>query len=185
MTTFPLKKEKIYISSDSQSFEKRNFEKETEILIGEHVGAFGTERKNHVHEGIDLYCELGDEVFAMESGTVTLIEDFTGPKANSPWWEDTRAVHIEGESGVIIYGEIIEKEDLKLGDFVKEGEFIGKIKTVLKKDKGRPMNMLHLELHEHGTRASYEWKNDEEKPKSLKDPTSLLIKAAKIEKIPH
>jgi hypothetical protein len=37
-----------------------------EIPTGNHFGAFGTTRKFDIHTGVDLYCNEGDEVFAME-----------------------------------------------------------------------------------------------------------------------
>lgn len=179
MKQFPLNKH-IFISDDSMSFLNRNFDTETEILIGDHVGAFGTRRKNHRHEGVDLYCNPQDPVYAVEDGIVVFIEDFTGEKAGSPWWNNTRAVHVEGESGVIVYGEILETEGLVVGSPVCQGDLIGHVVTVLLKDKGRPMTMLHFELYEHGSRESVTWHPwEEEKPPFLKDPTSLLLKAMK------
>jgi murein DD-endopeptidase MepM/ murein hydrolase activator NlpD len=179
MKTFPLKKDKIYISADSQSFINRNYNTETEVLVGGHVGAFGTMRKNHCHEGVDLYCMPNDEVYAMEDGVVVLIEDFTGAKINMPWWNDTRAVHIEGISGVINYGEIKENEDIYIGKKIKQGDCIGKVVTVLLKDKGRPMTMLHLELYKSGSCESVTWNINEPQPSILLNPTHLLISAIK------
>lgn len=143
------------------------------IPSGTHPGAFGSNRKHDVHTGIDLYCEDGDFVYAIEDGVVVNICDFTGPKVNLPWWNDTRAILIEGKSGVILYGELIEQ--VKIGDVVIEGQPIGKIKRVLKVDKGLPMDMLHLELYESGYRGDGEiWSLGEVKPNLLKDPSILL-----------
>jgi hypothetical protein len=111
-----------------------------------------------------------------------LIEDFTGSKVGSSWWNNTRAVHVEGESGVIVYGEILEREGLSVGDKVRSGECIGEVITVLLKDKGRPMTMLHMELYDHGSRESVTWHPWQEKqPQFLKDPTQLLIQAMEDE----
>jgi murein DD-endopeptidase MepM/ murein hydrolase activator NlpD len=175
-TIFPLQK-KVFLTNDSESFQERNFKLETELPLGSHVGAFGTFRKNHRHEGVDLYCLPGDNVVAMEAGTITKIEDFTGEKANSPWWHDTRAVHVEGKSGVIVYGELIEDENIQIGVHVQAGDVIGYITPVLKVDKGRPMTMLHLELYEQGSRESVVWEVDQDRPEKLLDPTNLLVKA--------
>jgi murein DD-endopeptidase MepM/ murein hydrolase activator NlpD len=143
------------------------------IPSGFHPGAFGALRKHDVHTGIDLYCNDGESVYAIEDGVVVNICDFTGPKVNLPWWNDTRAILIEGKSGVILYGELLEC--VKLGDSVKEGQLIGNIKRVLKTDKGLPMDMLHLELYDTGYRGDGEiWKHDELKPEALKDPLILL-----------
>lgn len=177
---FPLKKKNIYITNDSMSFLNIDYTKDTEIPIKEHVGAFGAKRKMHIHEGVDLYCLEGEPVYAIEDGNVVLIENFTGPKAGSDWWNDTNAVHIEGKCGVFVYGEIIEVDSIKVGKEIKEGDLIGYVKTVLKKDKGRPMSMLHLELYQHGSRMSVTWHPwQKEKPNFLQDPTSILISIIK------
>jgi len=136
-------------------------------------GLFGAIRKHDIHTGIDLYCEKHDIVYAIEDGVVVNVCVFTGPGAGLPWWNDTKAVLIEGKSGVILYGEL--DTELMIGDLIKEGDMIGMILTVLKKDKGLPMNMLHLELYERGYRGDGEiWRIGEDKPKFLLDPTKLI-----------
>jgi murein DD-endopeptidase MepM/ murein hydrolase activator NlpD len=180
MKLFPINR-KVYITDDSESFVNRNFSFETELPIKDHVGAFSTKRKNHCHEGVDLYCEEGTSVYAVEDGEVVLIENFTGEHAPipSPWWNNTNATHVEGESGVIVYGEI-DAITYPIGHKIKQGDLVGYVKTVLKKDKGRPMTMLHFELYEHGSRASVEWHPwQDNPPQFLKNPTQLLIQAAK------
>lgn len=72
---------------------------------------------------------------------------------------------------MVVYGEITPS--VKVNDIVVPGWTIGHVKKVLKEDKGRPMSMLHLELHRHGTRDAYAW--EEERPKSLMDPTPYLM----------
>lgn len=176
MKRFPLNKDKIYITSESNSFVNIDYNRETEIPIGSHLGAFGTQRRYHCHEGVDLYCNEGDSVYAIEDGEIILIEDFTGQKANSDWWNDTMAVHIKGMSGIINYGEVTPVDTLLEGHKIKQGDLIGYVTTVLKKDKGRPMSMLHLELYkpEFGSRRGVTWNVGEPKPKYLKNPTELL-----------
>ena len=144
-----------------------------------HPGGFAAPRKYDIHTGIDLYCNPDDEVFAIECGEVVGIIDFTGTNAESSWWNDTRAVMIEGASGVFVYGEIKEREGLKIGDNIEAGDYIGNVLTVLKEDKGKPMTMLHLELYEHKFRETLIWKLREEKPKPLIDPTKILIEIHK------
>jgi Peptidase family M23 len=154
-----------------------NYDECSEIPIGAHPGAFGTVRKNHCHEGVDLYCNEGEKIYAMESGRVVNILQFTGEKIGSPWWHDTWAVLIEGESGVFNYGEIIPNDGLTVGKIIKEGDLIGNVTTVLKKNKGRPMNMLHLELYDIGTiNPIHIWDLGMERPIHLKDPTEILLK---------
>lgn len=143
--------------------------------VGEgHPGAFGSVRLHDVHTGIDLYCEEGECVYSIEDGVVVGIEIFTGPntKPPSPWWHETHAVLIEGKSGVFLYGEIAPS--LRVGDVVHAGDKVGNVKTVLKKDKGKPMTMLHFEQYVHGTRESVWWPLNENKPESLLNPYGTL-----------
>lgn len=180
---FPLRKEKISLTNSETDFLK-DYSCSTEIPLHPHPGSFSRERKNHIHEGVDLYCEKGDSVFAIEDGVIVKIKPFTGTLISSPWWNDTWCVLIEGKTGVFNYGEIIPNENLKEGMSIKEGEVIGTIETVLKKDKGRPMNMLHLELYKHGTKdAILEWALNQEKPEQLLDPTQTLIILANLNNI--
>lgn len=148
------------------------------VPVGEHYGSFGVKRKYDRHSGVDLYCNDGDLVFAIESGIVTEINWFTGPKAGHSWWNNTRCVCIEGDTGVIVYGEIQEDEQrIKIGNFIEIGSRIGEVKQVLKKDKGKPMSMLHIMLLKHGYKEidTHSWKLYEDKPDWLLDPTPMLI----------
>lgn len=142
-----------------------------------HPGGFGVIRKHDIHTGMDLYCQPEQKVVAVEDGEVVVIEEFTGSKSNppTPWWEDTQAVLIEGASGVVVYGEIKPIEGLRAGQKVKQGEIIGHVSTVLKKDKGLPMTMLHIELYKPGTRETVIWSLNEPKPDNLLDPTMKLV----------
>lgn len=146
---------------------------ETGLPLPPHPGAFGVERAHHVHEGVDLYCAEGTPVQAVEAGMIVAIIPFTGAKAGSDWWHDTDAMLVEGASGVVLYGEILTA-GRQAGEAVRRGEVLGKVKQVLKTDKGRPMSMLHLELHDAGTREAYEWTAANGKPASLRDPTPFL-----------
>lgn len=137
-------------------------------------GQFGAVRKHDTHTGVDLYAEVGTKVCAMEAGTVVASVPFTGIAAESPWWLDTSCVMIEGASGVILYGEI--ETQLKVGDFVFEGDLVGTILRVIKKDKGKPLAMLHLVLYTAGTKEPVWWRLGESKPENLFDPTSLIEK---------
>ena len=138
-------------------------------------GRFGFPRKFDVHTGFDIYCADGEPVYAIEDGIVVKIDDFTGVGVNMPWWEDTQAISIEGKSGVILYGEIYPP-DLKVGDKSIAGQEIAKIKRVLKKDKGLPMYMLHIELYKHGYRGDWEvWNLNETKPDVLLNIETILF----------
>lgn len=145
----------------------KNFQKPDE------QGKFGAVRKFDIHTGIDLYCKPGEPVYAIEDGLWIDDDYFTGPNANppSPWWNETSYACVMGVSGIILYGEI---ELNMAGDAaVKEGDIIGWVKTVLKKDKGLPTTMLHLELYVDYT-SPVEWKPDDPRPKGLLDPTNLI-----------
>lgn len=161
-------------TSDSNSW-KNCYDGVVGVPTGQHLGAFGRVRKYHVHEGIDLYCPEGSTVRAVEDGLVVAVEKFTGPSANppSPWWMDTEAILIEGMSGTVLYGEVTSIREV--GDLVKAGDLLGFVIQVLTVDKGRPMSMLHLELHESGTTESVEWSVGDPQPCSLKDPTPYLL----------
>lgn len=153
----------------------------TGLPVGDtHAGAFGYPRRHHIHEGVDLYCPEGTPVVAVEDGIVVAIVAFTGPSAepSSPWWHETMAVLVEGNSGVVVYGEIAVESSIREGTHVKAGDLIGHVVTVLKKIKNdRPTAMLHLELHEPGTRDAYEWTVALGRPPSLRDPTPFLLGA--------
>lgn len=176
----PLNKKFIGVTNDSMSFQRIDMTNEIEIPVGQHVGAFGSVRKFDVHKGIDLYAKDGEEVFAVEDGIVTNIRPFTGEKCESPWWNNTDALSISGWSGNVVYGEIEIDSSMKLGKEVKAGEKIGVIRTVLKKDKGRPMSMLHLAVHKHGIQTNGCWEIGDTQPVGLIDPsiflTSLFIR---------
>ena len=138
-----------------------------------HPGSYLFPRRFDVHSGIDLYAPMGAPVHAMEAGRVIRVAGYTGSSAGTPWWRDTRAVYVRGESGIIVYGEI--QEFVKEGDEVAAGRVIACVVPVLKRWKGRPMSMLHLELYES------EWidtlsdgENGELCHAHLKDPTGLF-----------
>lgn len=142
-----------------------------------HPGAFSTQRKHEKHTGVDLYTESGSMATAVEAGKVISVEHFTGPQDNSPWWNDTDCILIEGATGVVCYGEISTK--LKIGDVVRQGDYVGHVKSVLKDEKarhdicGHRTSMLHMELYPHGTtKASNGFEE-----KLLNDPTPFLLES--------
>ncbi len=144
-----------------------------EIPTGDHPGAFGTKRKHDRHTGIDLYCNPGEPVVSICSGTIVSIERFTGASVGSPWWHETDCVIVDTIYGYIVYGEM--KSHLKVGTKLKAGDIIGEVVTVLTKDKGKPMTMLHLELYSKGWDLKVvDWFLDQEKPEHLENPQILL-----------
>jgi hypothetical protein len=172
---FPLKDYKVIgLTEDSMSFQNIDISKEIEIPTGEHVGAFGAQRRYDVHKGIDLYCPVNTPVYAVEPGFIVQIRPFAGERAGCPWWHDTEAVSVVGDQGLVVYGEIIPHWKHKIGDLIQAGDLIGWVKRVLKNDKGRPTSMLHLELHDHAFPNTGDWIKFEDRPEGLKDPINLL-----------
>ena len=143
-------------------------------------GSFAYKRAKSYHPGVDLYCLEGQEVVACEDGVVVNCNLFTGPNAEppSPWWNETWAVLIEGESGVLGYCELKPMFYISKNFKIKAGDIIGHIIPVLKRDKGNGTTMLHFELYLKGTRDNMDWWHDEPQPVEMEDPTSLLRKIA-------
>lgn len=145
-----------------------------DIPTSDMPGGFGYIRKFDIHTGIDIYCAENTPVYAIRDGIVVNIEDFTGVDSNppTPWWYDTQSILIEDSTNVICYGEI-SVNNLKIGDIIRKGDVIGYIKQVLKKDKGLPMCMLHVELYEKGIKESVVWNLNEPIPKGLLDISTI------------
>ncbi|MDR2902545.1 MAG: M23 family metallopeptidase [Lactobacillales bacterium] len=181
----PLIHYQLIPTRDSDSY-KNMKENETGLPLPPHVGAFAVPRKYHTHEGIDLYAPQGTPVCAIEDGIVVNIIPFTGAHTTppTPWWHNTDAVLVEGTSGVFVYGEITPVSALKVGQKINAGDIVGYIARVLKKDKGRPRDMLHLELYTPGTRDTFAWETGVKKIESLLDPTPALMKIARHQKHP-
>jgi murein DD-endopeptidase MepM/ murein hydrolase activator NlpD len=185
---FPLPLKNLGETNDSMSFKKIDITKECEIPMipnGEpvyddfgrqhHCGAFGVKRKYDYHKGIDLYCPHNTPVYAVEDSIVVQIRPFTGYKLGTEeYWNDTEALSAVGETGLVVYGEIVPDYHHKVGNVIKRGDLIGWVKTVLKVDKGRPMSMLHLELHAHSVlHTTNHW--DGESYVGLEDPSPYLF----------
>ncbi|MHA2280212.1 MAG: M23 family metallopeptidase [Promethearchaeota archaeon] len=143
----------------------------------DYAGTFGAVRKHNRHPGHDLYCDVGTRVIAVEDGIVVGIQYFTGKMLRSPWWNETFCVLVRGESGVVNYGEINYNRALMVGGRVKRGDFMGRVMRVLKKDKGRPMSMLHFELYDTFD-SKHGWPADLMVPDDLLDPADKLKEAA-------
>ena len=147
-------------------------------------GAFGAVRKHDIHEGVDVYCQYGAPVYAMEDGEVVDSYQYTGKNANCDWWNDTWCIKVKGRSGVITYGELVMKDKSwvtypEIGTRVYAGNVIGVVGTVLKENKLRfdirnhNTSMLHVELRTELCHIDG-WKLDEDRDKRLLDPTPYL-----------
>ena len=175
--TFPLDSKFIGKTDDSFSFLDFDWTKQVQVPFGSHVGAFGSRRRHDVHKGIDLYANVGSPVYAVEDGEVVDVCPFTGEIAGFPWWENTYGVYIEGKSGIVVYGEIAVYCGLKIGDKIKSGDNIGTVLRVLKRDNGRPLSMLHIELHKHGHIHTTQWEIGQKQPEGVLNPTKYLLKS--------
>lgn len=145
-----------------------------------HPGSFGVERQHHFHEGVDLYTTPNALVFAVEAGQVVAISPFTGSTLGHTWWNDTDAIFVHGNSGIVVYGEL-RTVGVHVGDIVRPGQKIGRVVRVLKTDKGRPMDMLHLELRDSAHSDAlvlFDWKKNMARPDWLLDPTPYLLNIA-------
>lgn len=172
---FCLNKSIFKINNSSTDF-LLDYSNTVELPIQEHPGSFGYVRKNHIHEGLDFYCEESDQVYSLEDGVILDIKIFTGEKVGSPWWNETESVFVQHKNFCINYGELISNKDFKIGDYVLAGDLLGHVKTVLKKDKGRPMNMLHVEMYEKHIKTSIDsWDLGVSRPLGLLDPTNYFL----------
>jgi phosphopantothenoylcysteine decarboxylase len=148
------------------------------IPIGDHPGAFGTQRKFERHTGVDLYTNENEPVFSVEYGEVVGMGPFTGTKTNSTWWNDTDYILVEGNSGVVCYGEIKISPHIQLGNVVRVGDQLGNVVRVLKDGKersdiiGHSTSMLHVELYPNDTKCPSNGFED-----FLRNPTDFLLKS--------
>jgi hypothetical protein len=146
------------------------------------VGDFAFRRSFYHHPGVDIYCNDNQIVQTIEAGKVVHIENFTGPNAEppSPWWNETFSILVEGASGAIGYCELNPFSHIQVGMELFEGDAIGTITPVLKKDKGNGTTMLHLEHYIPGTKHHVTWVLDTEKPEELLNSRFLLEKLLPI-----
>lgn len=128
-------------------------------------------RRYDRHTGVDLYAPEGSQVLACEDGIVVGSGQFTGPEVGSPWWNPTSYVAVKGATGIILYGEL--DQERWVGASLLRGDLVGRVKRVLRHDKGRPMSMLHLELYSSFL-VPVDWKRNENQPVNLLDPTPYL-----------
>lgn len=138
-------------------------------------GGFGFARKNHRHEGVDLYAPPETEVLTISAGLVVSTYMFTGPDVGMPWWNTTYATAVADETGIWVYGETSIPR-VTVGQFVSTGEVIGVLTPVLKADKGRPMTMLHIERWKlHTAPHTFLWQLGDPQPSFIEDPTKPLL----------
>lgn len=152
--------------------------------------AFGALRKHDVHTGVDIYKPVGEAVYALKDSVFVNCEIFTGEEVGFPWWHTTWSVTLKDETGYTIYGEIKPSLEMDLAreqgmenivSRIPKGTFLGTVIQVLKKDKGKPMSMLHLERYGLGALTNKvtaviqsvyagPWELDGQKPQGILDP---------------
>lgn len=161
---------------------------EWHIPQDEHPGSFGAVRRYDIHTGVDLYVPEGTPVYALNDGIVVDISVFTGPNANPPcpWWNETYSITIFNPETKIflLYGEINVADFPTSPFFIKKGTLLGTVARVLKKDKGKPMSMLHMEAYTKLKCSSLDgknlqvihpyWNHDELAPSGLIDPVPYI-----------
>lgn len=146
-----------------------------------HPGCFGFKRKHHYHEGIDFYVPLGHRIYSGWDGQIVSVFQLTGAAVGSDWWEDSWACMIQSDSYYWMLGELsFETIIVHPGENIRKGQFIGCVGKVLKKDKGRPQTMLHLQCHTLNSQQddwAALWSDYKQKPNGLIDPTVCLMQS--------
>ena len=135
---------------------------------------FGVVRKHDIHTGIDIYCEINDEVFSVLDGTIIDIGIFTGEKVSSPWWNETGYIEINHGYFYILYGEIKVIPELKVGDKIEKDTLLGNVQKILKKENTKnPPTMIHLEFYSRYNEPT-EWSLGRDKPQNLLNPMDFI-----------
>lgn len=151
-------------------------------------GYFGAQRKFDRHEGVDIYCKLHENVYAVEDGKVVDSYQYTGSKETGDWWNPTWCIKVQGKSGVVTYGElempnVAQSMSIQypiIGTDIKAGTFIGIVGQVLKDEKLRhdirnhSCSMLHLELRKENCHLDG-WNLDAQRDKRLLDPMPYFL----------
>jgi murein DD-endopeptidase MepM/ murein hydrolase activator NlpD len=157
---------------------------------GEH-GSFWENRGDRYHAGVDIYAPIASEVFAVESGKVIEIQEFTSPDLIA-YWNITYSVLVETDQGLIIRYAEIDRPAVQPDENIQSNQLIGYIGLVLNtvkidetapkyiqdlKEAGYP-SMLHFEVHaglplveSHYLGGNFFTR---EKPDSLIDPSRYL-----------
>ena len=122
-------------------------------------GSFWENRGDRFHCGVDIYAPFGSDVVACDDGAVLKTELFTSPLWVD-YWNDTFAVFIQHDCGLVARYAEMEKPAAKPGDSIRVGHVIGRVGRVLATDRitnfsptyiqnlktsGNP-SMLHLEF---------------------------------------
>lgn len=121
-------------------------------------GSFGENRTDRIHCGVDIYAPEDSDVLAVASGAVIDSGEFTSPDVK-PYWNKTYYISVSNGVFIFIYAELGEVF-VRRGDFIEQGELIGRVGLVLNSEKisrdepeyirrlseNHLRSMLHLEL---------------------------------------
>jgi len=119
------------------------------------------------HVAVDLYGIPGDAVVACRDGAVVSFKSF---------YKNSYSLLVNHGDVVVNYSEVaadsLENNGLAVGSQVKAGQRIG---TVAQLDVN---GMCHFETYTTGTKGTSSWMVGEERPRSLLNPTKLLLHLA-------
>jgi len=161
-------------------------------------GSFWEDRGDRRHCGIDIYAPKNSNVISIENGKVMNIELFTSPNILS-YWNLTKYVLIKCNDN--LYFKYAELGDItvNVGQIINAGDPIGKVGTVLKKNKisnkspkyiqeikkNKNHSMLHFEVYnlvplKNKQYLGGNWFGDK-KPKHLLNPNKYLKNTVNLE----
>jgi RHS repeat-associated protein len=100
------------------------------------------------HQGFDFKAASGTKIYAVKGGTISKV---TGDVGDSGRTIELSYINENGETRVALYGHLSEA-DVKKGDVVKEGQYIGKTGISGNADEDSPH--LHFELRDSETPGS-------------------------------
>jgi murein DD-endopeptidase MepM/ murein hydrolase activator NlpD len=107
-------------------------------VIGKITSAFGVDRGDHVHAGVDIGASLGSPIYAAEAGEVI----FAGPMSGYG-----HLIKIQGADGIITaYGHMYSTNLVKVGQQVAAGTRIASVGS----DGQSSGPHLHLEVIQTG-----------------------------------
>lgn len=124
------------------------------------------------HCGVDLFCDEGDPVKAMEGGVVVNSYPFVAGKRadGSRFKVSCLLVKSDSNGQVINYAEVDhDSMAAKVGDRVEVGQQLATV------GKMRRSSMLHVEIYAAGETRNRRWKQSARRPKTLLDPTAYLL----------
>ena len=154
-------------------------------------GSFWEDRGDRRHCGIDIYAPTGSEVISIDDGTVIDIGIFTSTDI-IPYWNKTKFILIKNKDGFVFKYAELERTTIKINEFVKGGQLIGYVGTVLNFDKitskspqyiqeikkKSNSSMLHLELYRLKPKITKKYLGGNwfgnKKPDNLLNPYSYL-----------